>query len=329
VDRHRSNDAQPETDAASTLARVERMAREAERIRTWLVANPQDRPGSRGGVRKSNRTDNESAKLATDKGVIQGYCGVAVVDSAHQVIVEASAHGTGAEQELLLPVLDACAAERAEDTLITADAGYHSEANLAALAEKGIDALIADPAMRKRDSRYAGQEKHLAKPDPLHDKSAGKRRSGLFTADDFIVANDGSHATCPAGKRLFRNGGECNIGGYTAMKFRAPASACTGCPLRARCLRKPQTTASRQVAVLTRKQVATHSEHMRARIDSEHGRRQYGRRLGTVEPVFGNMRHNKRMDRFTLRGRHKVDGQWKLFAMVHNIEKWTNYRNAA
>ena len=51
--------------------------------------------------------------------------------------------------------------------MITADAGYHSEANLAALAEKGIDALIADNAMRRRDERFAEQDKHLVKPDPL------------------------------------------------------------------------------------------------------------------------------------------------------------------
>jgi len=48
---------------------------------------------------------------------------------------------------------------------------------------------------------------------------------------------------------------------------------------------------------------------MRARIDSDEGRQQYSRRLATVEPVFGNVRHNKRLDRFTLRGRSKVDGR--------------------
>jgi hypothetical protein len=41
------------------------------------------------------------------------------------------------------------------------------------------------------------------------------------------------------------------------------------------------------------------------------------------------VRANKRLNRFTLRGQAKVDGQWKLFALVHNIEKWANYRKAA
>jgi transposase len=331
LDRHRANDnnSSPEDPNGKSAVRIERMKREAAQIRRWLADYPADRKGPSGGLRKSNLTDNESAKLATDKGVIQGYSGIAVVDATHQIIVEAQAHGTGAEQELLLPVLDACADQRSADTVVAADAGYHSEANLAALAERNVDALIADPGMRGRDERYAGQDKHTAKPDPLHDKSAKPRKSKVFGGDDFTVADDHSHAVCPAGRRLHRNGGDCSIGGYRAIKFRAPVSACSGCDLREKCLRKPETTRSRQVAVLIRKQQPTHSERMRQRIDSEAGREQYGRRLGIVEPVFGNLRHNKGMNRFTLRGRTKVDGQWKLFALVHNIEKLAKYRQAA
>ena len=51
----------------------------------------------------------------------------------------------------------------------------------------------------------------------------------------------------------------------------------------------------------------------------------YGGRFATVEPVFGNLRHNKRLNRFTLRGQKKVDGQWKLFCLVHNIEKLAHH----
>lgn len=331
LDCHQANDAGTSEAAADAkaLERVQRMKRNAVQIRQWLQENPNDRAGSRGSIRKSNRTDNESAKLATDKGVIQGYCGVAVVDAAHQVIVEASAHGTGAEQELLLPVIDACADQRKSDTLITADAGYHSEANLAGLADRGIDALIADNAMRQRDERFADQAKHSQKPDPLHDKSRPLKKPGVFDCRRFVVADDHTHATCPAGEKLYRNGKDCTIGGYTAIKFRAPESACKQCPLRTQCLRKPDTTPSRQLAVLTRRLVATHTQSMRERIDSREGRAKYGERFATVEPVFGNVRSNKRLNRFTLRGQKKVDGQWKLFALVHNIEKLTNYRKAA
>ena len=60
---------------------------------------------------------------------------------------------------------------------------------------------------------------------------------------------------------------------------------------------------------------------MQQRRDAPEGREQYGQRFATVEPVFANVRYNKRLDRFTLRGRTKVNGQWLLFCLVHNIEK--------
>lgn len=57
------------------------------------------------------------------------------------------------------------------------------------------------------------------------------------------------------------------------------------------------------------------------RIDSPEGRQRYSQRIGTVEPVFGNLRHNKRLNRFTVRGSKKVGAQWRLYCLVHNIEK--------
>ena len=43
--------------------------------------------------------------------------------------------------------------------------------------------------------------------------------------------------------------------------------------------------------------------------------------MGIVEPVFGNITANKRMNRFTLRGRSRIRIQWLYFCLVHNIEK--------
>ena len=60
---------------------------------------------------------------------------------------------------------------------------------------------------------------------------------------------------------------------------------------------------------------------MKQAIDSPRGRRLYSQRMATVEPVFANLRHNKRLDRFTLRGQVKVNTQWHLYCLVHNIEK--------
>ena len=64
---------------------------------------------------------------------------------------------------------------------------------------------------------------------------------------------------------------------------------------------------------------------MKRKIDSPTGRHIYGQRLGTVEPVFGNIESTHGMNRFTLRGTEKVNGQWQLYAIVHNIGKIQHY----
>ena len=63
------------------------------------------------------------------------------------------------------------------------------------------------------------------------------------------------------------------------------------------------------------------SERMRQAIDSPKWRHLYSQRIGTVEPVFANIRHNKRLVRLNHRSRCKVNTQWSLYCMVHNIEK--------
>ncbi len=64
------------------------------------------------------------------------------------------------------------------------------------------------------------------------------------------------------------------------------------------------------------------SPAMKAWIDRCEGPLMYSRRLGIVEPVFGNL-HTHGFRRFTLRSRRKVNAQWKLFALVHNVQKLT------
>lgn len=325
--KHRDED-ESETTEANTrhreLRRIERLERDATKVSEWLKANPQERRGARNKVRKSNRTDNDSAKMATSKGVIQGYTAVAAVDERYQIIVEAQAHGAGQEQELLAPVVEALKPLITEQTVLTTDSGYYSKDNVKALASQAIEAFIPDNGYRRRDNRYAGQERHRSKPDPLWNKTERAKKPTLFQVSEFRLAEDRSHAICPAGKRLYRNGAHCKIGGYEAIKFTGTKRDCGSCSLRAKCLRHPQRSIVRQVAFFTGKldpSADVPVEAMKAKIDTDLGKQMITRRFATVEPVFGNLRHNKRLNRFSLRGRRKVDGQWKLYCLVHNIEK--------
>ena len=330
--RHRANDQQNADPVSPSERKIERLKQEAAQLRTWLRVNPKDRAGARGQVRKSNRTDADSAKMATAKGVIQGYCGVAAVDGKHQVIVEAQAHGSGAEQALLLPVVQAIEPLLTPDSLVTADAGYHSEVNLRQLETRGIAALIADNGMRARDERFADRDHYKQQPDPLHNKSAPERKPAQFGVEAFHYDAQAQSCVCPNGKSLYRNGRRIRIKDYTGVKFRGALRDCVPCPLRRQCLRTPERTQTRQVVFFRGKHAAaleSATDRMKRRIDSPEGRARYGRRLAIVEPVFANLRHNKRLDRFTLRGRRKVDIQWKLYCLVHNIEKLAKHRYAA
>jgi hypothetical protein len=67
---------------------------------------------------------------------------------------------------------------------------------------------------------------------------------------------------------------------------------------------------------------------MPEKIDTEQGREIYNKWIGIVEPVFANIRFQKRLDRFWLRGKIKVNIQWLLYCMVHNIGKIMSYNFA-
>ncbi len=329
LEKHQKADTAPTDDAIikGEARKLARLQTEAQQLRDFLQNNPADRKGSKGSIRLSNRTDNESAKMATSKGVVQGYTGVATVDEKAQIVVDAQAHGTGSEQELLLPVLNATAALRTAHTVITADAGYHSAANLKAMSEQQINAYVPDNGYRNRDDRYADQYLHAAKPDPLWNKAGQTKKSRCFKSADFHLADDHSHCVCPAGKHLYSNGSNCTINGYVALKFSGAKQDCVPCGRRHECLRTPDKTQTRQVSYLQGKRDAgeNHVGLMKVKIDSEKGRQMITRRFATVEPVFGNLRGNKRLHRFTLRGKAKVDGQWKLYCIMHNIEKLAHH----
>ena len=112
------------------------------------------------------------------------------------------------------------------------------------------------------------------------------------------------------------------------MKFRSAKRDCKDCALRDRCMRNPHKSETRQVVFfLGRRQdhAPSYTARMRQKIDSDEGRYRYSRRLGIVEPVFAHIASAHRLRRFGLRGRAKVNIQWQLFCLVHNIGKLHRY----
>jgi len=185
------------------------------------------------------------------------------------------------------------AADVLRGPVLAADAGYCNEANARYLFETGVDGYLADTLFRKRDPRFASAARHKPAPQPNPDRP--------FQPEDFHVAEDHSFCLCPAGKRLYRNGAHVVINGYAGIKFQGAQRDCVPCALRSRCLKHPERTLTRQFVFFQARapgKSETYSAKMKRKIDTEQGRYQYGRRLGTVEPVFANLCSAHRLKRF-------------------------------
>ena len=170
----------------------------------------------------------------------------------------------------------------------------------------GLDAYIPDRKFRNRDPRFATQK---------------RRQVRRFTLKDFRYEEALDQYICPDGKILKLRVKRVLNRGHLYRKYLAAEKDCQTCPLRPRCI---------YGAGAKRKQLSVPigdslSKQMVEKIDTEPGRRIYPQRLAIVEPVFANIRSNKRLDRFTLRGKIKVNIQWLMFCLVHNIEKILNY----
>ena len=316
-------------------ANIKKLDQAAERIKRFL-SESEPRIGSQGKEIQSNITDNESAKMATSHGVVQGYNANAMVDEKHQVIVNAEVFGKGEDSSLMEPMLKGAKEnleaagidEPLKDKTVSADTGYYSAKNLKACEEYCVDAYIPDPHFRQRDIRFADAGRYRRSVDKRHEKYKSKKR--WFSVDDFTYDDETGKLLCPAGHDLYvRSRNYVNNDGYKAILYQAPKKACLSCELRAKCLRKPNKTESRQVAIFYGKRPGSLTDKMKEKIDTPEGRKTYSKRLGIVEPVFGNIRACKKMNRFTLRGKIKVNTQWTLYCIVHNIEKICNYGMAS
>jgi transposase len=299
---------------------IERLKKNAERIEKFLKENA-PKIGRIGKEIKSNVTDNESANMLTSHGVIQGYNGQALVDSEHQVIVHAEVFGEGQDNHHVPPMLDGAKENLealghgedyfAEKTLV-ADVSYYSAENLEKCEEERIDAYIPDNQFRKRDPRFATQERWSPK------------KLRFYTLDDFRYIEATDEYLCPQGKKIKFSAKKIIMDGIIYRRYRSEEDACEGCETKERCI-KGRDAKRRCLMVPIGIVPGNLRKEMVEKIDSENGRRIYNQRIGIVEPVFANIRHMKRLDRFTLRGKIKVDIQWMLYCMVHNIGKIMRY----
>ena len=334
-----------ETDDTAKAQRLQQtidtLNQQHEKIQTFLTHNtPRIGSGKIKREVKSNITDNESAKMTTSKGTIQGFNGVASADKKHQIIIDAQAFGSGQEHQVLQPVLDKIKSRYQrlglsenlyqDGIIVTADTGYANEDNMRYLCENNINAYIPDNQFRSRDPKFKDQKNKYGKRHQDKKSTSPKR----YTQDDFLFDPKRLTCYCPQGQRLHINSRSHDKHGNEKVFFEGPMSQCRHCPEKQQCMQNPasadtRTGHGRQVSFIIKKheRKRNYTDWMKQRVDSEHGKHIYSHRMSVIEPVFANITSNKGLKRFSLRGKAKVQGQWQLYCLVHNIEKLANYGN--
>jgi hypothetical protein len=186
---------------------------------------------------------------------------------------------------------------------ISADAGYGSEENYAYFAAHQLGNYV------KYNTFHREQHKHR-KPELC--RKASFRTENLpydTTKDEFI---------CPADQRLtYRyTSHERTDNGYWTELRHYEATACNTCPLKPECTRAKD---NRHLRVSFR--LRQFREQAKTNLLSEHGKALRIQRNVEVETVFGQVKHNMHFRRFNLRGLEKVETEWGLVCIAHNMRK--------
>jgi hypothetical protein len=248
--------------------------------------------------------------------MIQGYNGIAVADGKNQVILAAEAYGSVAEGQFFPVMLEKTEKnmrmimgekEPLKGTIMLGDTAYFSEDNLQAAKKKEIEAVIPDEEYRNRDVGIKDGERR-----------EGKER---FDPRYFRHVKKGNYYVCPNGKKLTYRG-RTKLNRNEGDKWESKISDCKGCKYSERCVSSKKSEKKyRTLFIPVSKYKENLCQKMRENIDKPRYKKLYSRRMQIIEPVFADITYCKGITRFMLRGGGKVNIQWKLYCIVHNIGK--------
>lgn len=162
----------------AAMARLEEAARaEAERVAAERAAKVAERGGPLPGPApralegvpedkaQSNFTDPESRIMKTSDGYAQAYNAQAAVDAQSQIIVAQAVtdeQNDGAQLVAIVDQIEANIGEKPQQ--LSADTGYCSEENLAALENREIDAYVATGRQKHGTASATGHEEKRQGP---------------------------------------------------------------------------------------------------------------------------------------------------------------------
>ena len=182
-------------------------------------------------------------------------------------------------------------------------AGYGSEENYAFLEREGMGNFF------KYNTFH--QEQHPPrKPDRLE-----KLR---FKSNYFPYDQEKDEFICPAQKRMvyIETKPYKSKNGYLSQRRFYECPDCATCPLKPKCT---QAKGNRRIQVSF--ELRRYRQQAQENLLSEQGIALRQQRSTEPETVFGDIKHNMEFRRFMLRGLKKVDIEWGLLCMAHNLRK--------
>lgn len=223
------------------------------------------------------------------------------ISTENQYITHYSIHQTPGDTTTLVGHLESFESYYGyQSNVVVTDAGYGSEENYEYLEEKGIEAYV--------------------KYNYFHFEQKKKNKNNAFLVQNLYYNSDEDYYVCPMGQHLIRvgHGTRTSDNGYKSEVTYYQATRCIGCPLRGMC---HKAEGVRLISVNHR--LKELKAKARDRLMSSIGLFHRSKRPIEPEAVFGQLKSNNKFNRFTLRGLEKVNIEFGLMAIAHNLRKLT------
>jgi hypothetical protein len=224
-----------------------------------------------------------NTQISTDNQFITHY-------SIHQTTVDTTTleeHLNGFEQQY-----------GKQSKEVIADAGYGSEENYEMMEQKQIDAYV-------KYNYFHKEQKRAQKQNP-------------FLVQNLYYNESENYFVCPMGQKLKHTGqGERKSrNGFISQVDYYEAKRCEGCPLRGMC---HKSIGNKKIEI--NHKLNEYKAKAREMLTSERGLFHRRKRPIEVEAVFGQLKSNNKFSRFTLRKMDKVNIEFGLMSIGHNLRK--------
>jgi transposase len=224
----------------------------------------------------------------------------AQISTNNQFIVNYTIHQNPGDTNTLIPHLESF--KEGYNFLpkeLTADAAYGSEGNYEYMEQNNVEAYV------KYNYFYKEQKE-------------GEKAKPTFHIDNLYYNKEHNCYYCPMGQRMNFIGTSIDEteSGYKRTLSHYQAQNCVDCPLHGPCHKSKN---NRIIEVSHR--LNELKAKARERLCSETGLAHRSQRSVDVEPTFGIIKQNKGFRRFMLTGNEKVNIEFGLLSIAHNLKK--------